>query len=210
MKCFPQVPHVQYSSFPSAMQAASFFGVCVRLPCFTVTEQVSVKLPSTVLTVIVAVPALTAVTLPLVSTVAISLLLLSPVTARLSALAGSTVAVRVSVLPSVRFNVLVFSDTPVTETVAAGLMVMLNCSLSEPPLFVAFTVKLYVPAVVGLPEMVPVLSFKVRPFGKVLPVEALHVHKVGLPIAASVALYAVPTVPSVRGEVVVMLGGAVP
>ena len=92
---------------------------------------------------------------------------------------------------------------------AGSLTVILNDSLSEPPLFLAVTVKLDVPCAVGVPEITPVLSSKVRPFGKALPVEALHVHEVGLPVAVSVALYAVPTVPSSM-EVVVIPGGAVP
>ena len=85
-------------------------------------------------------------------------------------------------------------------------MVMLNCSLSEPPLLLAVTVKLDVLCAVGVPEMTPVFPSKVRPAGR-SPL-LLHV-MVPVPLAARVAVYAVPTVPPAR-EVVVIRGGAVP
>ena len=65
----------------------------------TVTWQVAVLLPSAVVTVMVAVPAFTAVTLPL-STVATEVSEDFHVTALLVAFAGATVAVKVVVLPS--------------------------------------------------------------------------------------------------------------
>ena len=66
----------------------------------TVTEQVAVLLPSSVVTVIVAVPAFNAVTLPL-ETVATEVLLLFQLTFLLVALLGLIVAVRVNSSPSV-------------------------------------------------------------------------------------------------------------
>ena len=61
--------------------------------CFvTVTSQVAVLPPSSVVTVIVAVPSATPVTLPELSTVAIDGALLSQVIFLLPALSGSTVA----------------------------------------------------------------------------------------------------------------------
>ena len=63
-------------------------------------------------------PGATAVTTPF-STVATLGLLLVQVTVLSVALSGATVAVRVSVPPTVRDNSVLSSDTPVTETVAA-------------------------------------------------------------------------------------------
>lgn len=84
----------------------------------TVTEQVAVKLPSSVVTVMVAVPAATAVTLPVLSTVATLVSLEDQVTFLLVALAGFTVATRVAVAPpTVRVSVLWSRVTPVTGTV---------------------------------------------------------------------------------------------
>ena len=86
----------------------------------TVTAQVAVKPPSTVLTVMVAVPSATAVTVPFAETVATAGLLLDHVTALLVAVAGATVIDSVSVLPTANGNVVLFSDTPVTDTVVGG------------------------------------------------------------------------------------------
>ena len=63
---------------------------------------------------------------------------------------------------------------------AAAPIVILKLLLSEPPLLVAVTVKLYVPAAVGVPVIVPSL-FKVRPGGVLPPAAALHVQEVGSP-----------------------------
>ena len=81
----------------------------------TVTAHDAVKPPSTVLTVIVADPALTAVTLPLL-TVATDLSLLSQVTEALSALLGETVAVRSPLSPSTSEREVGLTVTPVTLT----------------------------------------------------------------------------------------------
>jgi hypothetical protein len=51
---------------------------------------------------------------------------------------------------------------------------------------VALTVKLYVPAVVGVPEMTPVLPDNLKPAGSAPPLIA-HVYGVVPPLAASVA-----------------------
>jgi len=83
------------------------------LSAATVTVQEAVLPPSTVVTVIVAVPLAIAVTLPLVDTVATALLLLCHVTFWLVALDGVIVALRVSVL-LIRMLVDDFKETPVT------------------------------------------------------------------------------------------------
>jgi hypothetical protein len=59
-------------------------------------------------------------------------------------------------------------------------------------------------AVVGVPESSPELA-SVRPAGKVEPLTADHVYGAVPPEAANCSLYAVPTVPLGRGEVVVMI-----
>jgi hypothetical protein len=47
----------------------------------------------------------------------------------------------------------------------AGLIVMTSVALPVPPALVALMVTLYVPAVVGVPEINPVLVFTVKPAG---------------------------------------------
>ena len=88
------------------------------LATVTVTVQVAVKVPfvlSFAAAVMVVVPALTAVTTPFV-TVATAVFLLLQVTVLFAALAGVTVAVRVSLPPTVRLVDVLFNDTPVTAT----------------------------------------------------------------------------------------------
>jgi hypothetical protein len=48
----------------------------------------------------------------------------------------------------------------------AGLIVKVNVALPVPPALVALIVTLYVPAVVGVPEIKPVLVFTVKPDGR--------------------------------------------
>jgi hypothetical protein len=74
-------------------------------------------LSAALLAVMVAVPALTAVTVPLL-TVATPLLLLDHVTFLFVALLGATVATSVSLLPTVRLVDGLLSVTPVTATLA--------------------------------------------------------------------------------------------
>jgi hypothetical protein len=85
----------------------------------TVTEQVAVLLPSSVLTAIVAVPSDTAVTRPVADTVATDGLLLLQTTFLLAALEGETVAVNCSVAPTTNESVILFKDMPVTEMTGA-------------------------------------------------------------------------------------------
>ena len=47
----------------------------------------------------------------------------------------------------------------------AGLMVRVKVALPVPPALVALMVTVYVPAVVGVPEINPVLVFALRPAG---------------------------------------------
>ena len=80
----------------------------------TVTEQVAVKPPSSVVTVIVAVPDATAVTLPVLSTVAIDESLEVQLTFLFDALDGVTVAVSTVTSPSVSSTEVLSKVTPVT------------------------------------------------------------------------------------------------
>ena len=81
---------------------------------FTVTEHVAVFPPSEVLTVIVAVPALLAVTVPLEETVATSGLLDAQVTSWSVASEGLTVAMSWELSPLFNVREVLLIDTPVT------------------------------------------------------------------------------------------------
>ncbi len=82
----------------------------------------------------------------------------------------------------------------------AGAIVIESCLVPEPALLAALTVNVKVPAVVGVPEIVPEL-LRANPFGRV-PAETAHVTSEA--DAARVAEYLAPTWPEGR-EVVVML-----
>jgi hypothetical protein len=83
----------------------------------TVKAQVAVLFPSTVVTVIVAVPTDTAVTVPL-DTVATAELLVAQFTFLFVASPGLTVALRVPFPPTARERLVLFRLTPLTETTA--------------------------------------------------------------------------------------------
>jgi len=53
-------------------------------------------------------------------------------------------------------------------TGGAGLMVKVKVALPVPPALVALMVTVYVPAVVGVPEITPVLVFTDRPAGRLV------------------------------------------
>jgi hypothetical protein len=78
-----------------------------------------------------------------------------------------------------------------------------NCLVPFPAELTALTVKLDVPTVVGVPEITP-LSARLKPVGNA-SLSTLHVMG-AVPVAVSVCLYAVPTVPS--GNVAVVIVGA--
>ena len=65
------------------------------------------------------------------------------------------------------------ADRPVAElalvmTGGGGLIVKVKVALPVPPELVALIVTLYVPAVVGVPEITPVVVFTVKPAGSPL------------------------------------------
>jgi hypothetical protein len=80
-----------------------------------------------------------------------------------------------------------------------------NCFVLFPAALVAFTVKVDVFASMGVPVIVPSAA-RPKPAGNV-PLAMLHVMGVS-PVASSVWLYAVPTVPP--GNVAVVILGTVP
>ena len=85
------------------------------------------------------------------------------------------------------------------------MITILNAFVSFPAEFVALIVKLNVPADVGVPVMAPVVPFKLKPIGNV-PLATAHVIGI-VPVALSVWLYALFTVPSGK-DTVVIVGGA--
>jgi hypothetical protein len=82
----------------------------------------------------------------------------------------------------------------------AVVIVIESGFVSLPVALVAFTVNSYVPAVDGVPEIVPLES--VKPVGNA-PVSMLHVMGVS-PVAVKVWLYAVPAVPPDNDVVVIV------
>jgi len=118
----------------------------------TVTESVSVKLPSAVVTVIVAEPAKTAVINPVLLTVATEGLFEDHDTLELLALNGAIVMASWSVPPAVIVDECSLRVTPVTETLA---VVTVICSVPltlEPSVAVTVTVTFPTPVAVNNPE----------------------------------------------------------
>ena len=118
----------------------------------TVTSHAAVLLPSAVVTVMVALPAFTAVTVPSATVATCSLLLLH-VTVWLVAFAGSTVAVSFSLPPSASVNSVLVNVTPVTGTVCGAFTVTLHSAVLPPS---AVAVMVAVPA--ALAVTLPLLS----------------------------------------------------
>ena len=90
---------------------------------------VSSAVPLVAVTVMVAVPAATAVTRPALLTVATEVLLLVHVTVLSVALSGATVAVSVSVPPTVRVVDSLLRLTPVTATSDSIVKTIFNCPI---------------------------------------------------------------------------------
>ena len=87
--------------------------------------------------------------------------------------------------------------------IGVSVMVMENICASLPLALVAVTVKVNVPATVGVPEITPVVALRVNPSGK-SPEETSQV--IGaVPVAARVVLYDTPVAP--LGKVVVVITG---
>ena len=117
--------------------------VTATVAALTVTVQVAFLFPSAVVTVMVAVPAATAVTLPFESTFATLVLLELQLTFLLVAFSGFTVAVKVSVLPTVSSVAVLFRATPGTATVEA-VTVTVQVAVLLPSVVVAVIVAVIV------------------------------------------------------------------
>ena len=114
MPCVSTEPQQLYQLVAIAVSKP---GLTSMLVDATVTAQVDVKPPSCVVTVMVAVPAATAVTKPELFTVATAVLLELQVTVLFVALEGATVSVNWLVPPYGIEAVVGLTDTPVTATV---------------------------------------------------------------------------------------------
>jgi hypothetical protein len=128
----------------------------------TVTLHVAVLPPSTVVTVMVAVPVPTAETRPEFETLATALLLLDQMTARFVALAGRTVATSWLVPGKVTVATVLSSPTLVTGTVEVAVVVPVGVVVAEVlpvPVLVEEAVRVLVaavPVVVSVPVVVRV------------------------------------------------------
>ena len=165
-------------------------------------ELVSLPTPFVALTVKVDVPA--AVGVPEITPAGLSVKPAGKLPAETSqVIVASPVAASVALyaLPSVALDkavVVIVGAVPIV-----GSTVMLKLAVSLPPVFVALTVKLYVPIAVGVPEITPA-GLSVKPTGKLPAVISQVIGAV--PVAASVWLYAVPAI-TLGKEAVVITGG---
>ena len=123
----------------------------------TVMAQVAVLLPSWVVTVMVAVPAATAVTRPLVFTVAIAVLLDDQLTVLLVALLGAMVGVSCWVPPTATEAVVGLMVTPVTGTLVV-LTVIADVAVKALSLVVAVIVAVPAATAVTKPEVLTVAT----------------------------------------------------
>jgi len=110
-------------------------------------------------------------------------------------LAASVCEYAAPVYPDGRGELVVIASD--ATTVRLKVLVIVAGALS-----VTRTVKLYVPAVVGVPVIAPALE-SASPGGRV-PDEIAHVYGGIPPLAASVCEYAAPADPDGRGELVVI------
>jgi hypothetical protein len=107
---------------PCQIEQGAHHDICLKSGVYdqlvTVTIQVDDLFPSIVVTVMIAVPTLLAVTLPFASTVAILGLLDVHVTVLLVAFVGSTVAIKLKVLSRRKVMLVLFRLTPLTAIIA--------------------------------------------------------------------------------------------
>jgi hypothetical protein len=123
---------------------------------FTVTAQVAVLPPSSVVTVMTDIPTVIAVTVPFESTIATPVLELDQVTFLFVAFEGDTVAVRVSVPPINRVSEVLFKLTPDTEI---GITVTVQEAVFPPSSVVAIMVAELTPVAITLPFESTVATF---------------------------------------------------
>ena len=171
----------------------------------TVTVQVAVKLPSAVVTVIVAVPTDTAVTFPCASTVAIAGLLLDHVTFWLVALAGAMVAIRVSLSPMGNVVDVLFSVTPVTDCVTVTVAVAIRAPSSVVTVMVAVPGAAAVTRPLASTVATDVLSLRHVTFWLVALAGAMMATKVSVAPTLSVAVVLFSVTPVTRCSTVIVL-----
>ncbi|OPX86619.1 MAG: hypothetical protein A4E52_01502 [Pelotomaculum sp. PtaB.Bin013] len=161
------------------------------LVLLTVTAHFAyLPLPSTAMAVMLAVPAPTAVTLPLLSTVATALLSELQFTPLLLALLGVTLAVRFSVSPTFMLRLLELKLTLVTNTGPDGTSVTVTAHFAYLPLpSAAMAVMLAVPAPFAV--TLPLLSTVATAFLSELQFTSLLVALLGVTLA--VRLFVSPT-----------------
>ena len=96
------------------------------------------------------------------------------------------------------------SERVAVVTVRVLYIVIESALVSVAPLSsITWTVKLLVPAVVGVPLITPVEAFKLNPAGRT-PIVILQLYGVLPPEAVRVWLYTLPTLPSARVAVVTL------
>src|SRR5664280_1582128 len=163
--------------------------VCVVVPMLLVAVMVTTEKLK-----VVGVPEMVAV--PLVLALKVNPLGRAPVSASVAVGEPVVVTVKVEALPTVgvtRELLVNFGGVP---------MVMVKACVTEPLALVAVRVRMEVPAVVGVPEMVAVplvLALKVNPAGRA-PVSASVA--VGEPVVVTVKVEAFPTVSEVEAALV--------
>ena len=153
-----------------------------------VNVQVAVLLPSAVVAVIIAVPAFTAVTFPVLSTVAIALLEVVQFTALFVAFDGATVADKLYVPPTNNAFIVEVKLTDVTLTTGASATVTVQVAVLLPSAVVAVIIA--VPALIAV--TFPVLSTAAIALSEVVQVTALFVAFAGAIVADKVSV--APTV----------------
>lgn len=115
-------------------------------------------------------------------------------TAATAAAATAAITIMISVFPPKRSSP---PDDPPPVVTAAGATTTVIVLLTGPPVPLAVTVKVDVPAVSGVPDTTPP-GDKVNPLGNE-PVD-VHVTAPVRPSAVSVWLYAVPTIPAPNSD----------
>jgi hypothetical protein len=151
-------------------------------PTVTVTVHDAVFTPSLVFTVMVAVPAPTAVTLPELSTLATLELKLVQVTFLFVALEGETVADRDEELPTVNANVFLERETPVTATTLFATETVHEAVLAPSAVFTVI-VAVPAPIAVTLPALLTVATLVLE----LVQVTFLFVALEGVTVAVNVS-----------------------
>ena len=142
---------IKFSNSPLFKLRTSLFNFISETEEVTVTLQLALYLPSSVVAVIKAVPTPIALTLPLLSTVATLESVLSHVTAKLVASLGEIIEFNLKEEPRFKFKELEFKIIPVTGTITFTCTETLATSPLEATIVIVATPLL-------IPKTTPVLS----------------------------------------------------